>query len=372
MRHISSLAALAVMVATADAALTPVDDFGDNPGALDMFEYVPADLPAGRPLVVVLHGCTQTAAAMEAAGWNALADKHEFAVLYPQQRSANNGLTCFTWFEAGDITRGAGEAASIVQMIDSAAARHGIDKQRVYVTGISAGGAMVAVMLAAYPDRFRAGSVMAGVPYGCASDAASGSSCASSAPMKSPEQWGELARAAYAGFSGTYPRLQIWHGSQDYTVATGNATELVEQWTSLWETDQTADATDSIGKAMRTQYRAGSQLAVELYVVGGMGHAIAIGADDMGACPATLGAFFSDQQICSTLRAADFFGLLGGDGDPHGDGSDGDGSDSGSGSGSGSGEEDTGGCNATGNAGLALVALFALLRLRRSAGVVLR
>ncbi len=356
MRHISSLAVVAVMVANADAALTPVEDFGDNPGALDMFEYVPANLPAGRPLVVVLHGCTQTAAAMESAGWNALADQYQFAVLYPQQRSANNGLLCFTWFTPEDIARGGGEAASIMQMVDTAIEAHALDTQRVYVTGMSAGGAMTAVMLAAYPDRFRAGSVMAGVAYGCASDAAGGSSCATSAAMKTPDEWGELVRAAHRGFTGTYPRLQIGLGAADYTVTPANATELVEQWTNVWGADATADATDTISKATRTRFMAGSQLAVELYLVDGMGHAIAIGSDEMGACPATLGAFFADQSICSTLRAADFFQLLDGDEDDDG---------SGSGSGSGDADADASGCNATGNAGLALVALFALLRLRR-------
>src|SRR3954465_7480033 len=100
------------------AALVAVSSFGSNPGALDMFEYVPAGLPSGRPLVVVLHGCAQTAAAMEVAGWNKLADQHKFAVLYPQQRSANQQLSCFSWFAGADIARGGGEAASIVAMVD--------------------------------------------------------------------------------------------------------------------------------------------------------------------------------------------------------------------------------------------------------------
>src|SRR5512141_1382679 len=107
--------------------LATVADFGTNPGALDMYEYAPADLPAGRPLVVVLHGCTQTAAAMETAGWNALADQLQFAVLYPQQRAANQQLSCFTWYADGDTSRDAGEAASIIEMVDAEIARHGID-----------------------------------------------------------------------------------------------------------------------------------------------------------------------------------------------------------------------------------------------------
>src|SRR5690606_35215241 len=150
--------------------------------------------------------------------------------------------------------------------------------------------------------------------------------------------------------------LQIWQGAADYTVTPANATELVEQWTNVWGADAAADETETISKATRTQFMAGSRLAVELYVVDGMGHAIAIGADEMGACPAMLGAFFADQSICSTLRAADFFGLLEGEEDD----------DDGSGSGSDSDVEDTSGCTANGNAGHAHVAHVALLRLSQA------
>ena len=106
------------MVALLLAALAAVADFGANPGALDMYEYVPADLPANAPLVVVLHGCTQSANAMTAAGWNQLADQYQFAVVYPEQSSANNPVECFNWAgEYGDtanLVRGQGENQSIL------------------------------------------------------------------------------------------------------------------------------------------------------------------------------------------------------------------------------------------------------------------
>ncbi|MEO8550222.1 MAG: PHB depolymerase family esterase [Kofleriaceae bacterium] len=342
------------------AALVAVSSFGSNPGALDMYEYVPAGLPSGRPLVVVLHGCTQNAAAMEVAGWNALADRDGFAVLYPQQRAANQQLSCFTWYGATDIARGGGEAASIVQMIDAEVATHGTDPGRVYVTGLSAGAAFTAVMLAAYPDRFAAGSIMAGLPYRCATDLTSASGCQQmTAPMqKTPQQWGDLVRGADAGFSGPWPRVQIWQGTSDYTVAPANAGELVKQWTDVWGTDQTADATEMISTATRTQYRASGVVAVELYTVSGMGHAIATGMDPDGACPSTTGAYFVDEKICATTRAEVFFGLApgaGSAGDP----------DPGSGSGSGSGEMELegGGCSAGGGGGwLVILALCGLRR----------
>jgi poly(hydroxyalkanoate) depolymerase family esterase len=351
------------------AALAAVASFGSNPGALDMYEYVPAGLPSGRPLVVVMHGCTQTASAMESAGWEALADQYQFAVVYPQQRSANQSLSCFTWYGPTDISRTGGEAESVIEMVDTEIATHGSDTHRVYVTGLSAGAAFTAVMLAAYPDRFAAGSIMSGLPYKCATDLTTASSCEqmTASTQKTPQAWGDLVRGADSGFSGPWPRVQIWQGSSDFTVAPANATELVKQWTDVWGTDQTADATDTISTATRTQYNAGSTVAVELYTVTGMGHAIAIGVDPDGACPATTGAYFSDEKICSTTRAAAFFDLVSATGS---------GSDTGSGSSGGGGGDDDGsnsngmgssGCNAGGGASAgACLLLLGLARRRRS------
>ena len=347
------------------AALAAVASFGTNPGALDMYEYVPAGLPSGRPLVVVMHGCTQTASAMESAGWNALADQFQFAVLYPQQRSANQSLSCFTWYGATDISRTGGEAESIIQMVDTEISSHGIDTHEVFVTGLSAGAAFTAVMLATYPERFAAGSIMSGLPYKCATDLTSAEGCQqmAAAAQKAPAAWGDLVRGADSGFSGPWPRVQIWQGSSDFTVAPANATELVKQWTNVWGTDQTADATDMISTATRTQFTAGSTVAVELYIVTGMGHAVAIGTDPDGACPATTGAYFSDEKICSTTRAAQFFGLVGATGGSgSGSGGGGGGGDNGSGGGGGS----DGGCNAGGAAGCATSLVWlGLLRRRR-------
>ncbi len=345
------------------AALTQITTFGSNPGALDMYEYVPAGLPAGRPLVVVLHGCTQDAAAMETAGWNALADQLGFAVLYPQQRSSNQQLDCFLWYTTTDTARDGGEAASIAQMVDAEISAHAIDPRRIYVTGLSAGAAFTAVLLAAYPDRFAAGSIMSGLPYRCATDLASASACQqmTSSAQKTAAQWGDLVRAADPGYSGARPRVQIWQGSSDYTVYPANATELVKQWTNVWGIDPQATTSETISTATRTRYNSGSTVAVELYLVTGMGHAIATGMDPLGACPAGTGAYFSDEKLCSTIRAAQFFELVADDGNP------GDGGTGSSGGSSGSGTGDSphdveGGCTTSGGPGgwLVAIALFVL------------
>ncbi|MDZ4319238.1 MAG: PHB depolymerase family esterase, partial [Phenylobacterium sp.] len=130
-------------------------DFGANPGGLRMLSYTPEGLPSDAPLVVVLHGCTQGAEAFaQDSGWLTLADRFGFAVVAPEQVSGNNPNRCFNWFVPADITRGGGEAASIAAMTAHATARFETDADRVFVSGLSAGGAMAAVMLATYPDVY--------------------------------------------------------------------------------------------------------------------------------------------------------------------------------------------------------------------------
>ncbi|MEV4348254.1 PHB depolymerase family esterase [Actinoplanes sp. NPDC049596] len=289
--------------ARAAAGLTQVADFGSNPGALRMFSYVPSGLPAGRPLVVALHGCTQNAAGYyTGSGWGKYADLYQAALVVPEQTSANNALSCFNWFTAGDIARGQGEAASIRQMVAYAVTAYGSDPARVYVTGLSAGGAMTAVMLAAYPEVFAAGAVIGGLPYNC------GTACQYQAVSKTPAQWGDLVRAAYPGYSGPRPRVAIWHGTSDTTVVPANATELRDQWTNVHGLSQSPTASTTLpGGTVQESYGT----AVQLNRVPGLGHGTPVNpgsAEDQ--CGAT-GAYFL-ASICSSYYIARFWGLAGG------------------------------------------------------------
>ncbi|MGV9568348.1 extracellular catalytic domain type 1 short-chain-length polyhydroxyalkanoate depolymerase [Streptomyces nigra] len=192
---VTLLVALTAAVLTpgraAAASLQEVTGFGSNPGALRMFRYVPDGLPAGRPVVVALHGCTQNAAGYgTGSGWLQLADRWKFSVVLPQQQSANNLSSCFNWFQTGDIARGQGEAASIAQMVDRQLADTSGDASRVQVTGLSAGGGMTAVMMAAYPEKFAAGGIVAGLPYGCAQAAGSPYVCMYVGATQSARQCG--------------------------------------------------------------------------------------------------------------------------------------------------------------------------------------
>ncbi len=351
-------------------ALEPVADFGANPGALLMYEHAPAALPAGRPLVVVLHGCTQTAAAMETAGWSALADELGFAVEYAEQTTANNPARCFNWAgEYGDPTnliRGRGENQSILSMIDHALAAHAGDPARVYITGFSAGGAFAAVMLATWPDRIAAGAILAGVPYRCATDLPGALNCQALDQhpelQRTPAAWATLVTAAADGHAGPWPRVAIWHGTADATVDPVAGDALVAQWTAVHGLTA-APITATVGELSVARYGT----TIERWTVPGMGHAVPLGAGDPDGGCAGVGAYFEDRGVCSTRRIAAFFGLLD-DGD--GDGGDGGGNGDGGGSGDGAADRDhptCGGCSAAAapRGPLALILLGALTLHRR-------
>ncbi|MFH9564939.1 extracellular catalytic domain type 1 short-chain-length polyhydroxyalkanoate depolymerase [Streptomyces globisporus] len=302
--------------ARAAAALERVTSFGANPGGLNMYVYRPATLPANAPVVVALHGCTQSAQVYsDNAGLNTFADRHGFLVVYAETTTANNASKCFNWFQPGDTRRGQGEAASIRQMVAHAATAYGADTGRVHVTGLSAGGAMTSVMLAAYPDVFAAGAVVAGIPYGCGVDVVSAFGCMSPGVDRTPAAWAQAVRDAHPGFEGPWPRVAIWHGDNDATVAPRNADELRDQWTAVHGLGQTPGRTSTIGpnSTRRSEYLSadGGASVVEVNRVPGIGHGTPVdpgsGAEQ---CGATGTQHFIDS-ICSSYGITRFFGLDG-------------------------------------------------------------
>ncbi|MBK3644847.1 PHB depolymerase family esterase [Streptomyces sp. MBT33] len=296
------------------ASLQEVTGFGSNPGALRMFRYVPAGLPAGRPVVVALHGCTQDAAGYgSGSGWIQLADRWGFSVVLPQQTTANNASSCFDWFQTGDIERGQGEAASVAQMVDRQLADAGGDASRVYVTGLSAGGAMTAVMMAAYPEKFAAGGVVAGLPYGCAQAAGSPYVCMYVGATQTPAQWGDRVRAARPGYSGPWPTLTVFQGTADYTVKPVNMTDLMRQWTNVRGADQTADVSDTVAGYPHQVFKdPAGNAAVETYSITGMGHGQPVDpGSGTGQCGAA-GAYLLDVNLCAAYRLGQAWGLSAG------------------------------------------------------------
>ena len=282
-----------------------------DPGNLRMLYHLPADLPRRAPLVVALHGCAQTASAYDrGTGWSQLADEHGFAVLFPEQKRINNAYCCFDWFEPHDAQRDRGEALSIRRMIERMLVEHDLDASRVYVTGLSAGGAMASVMLATYPELFAGGAILAGLPYRSATSAREAMSSMAEGPSRSASEWGDLVRMASA-HAGPGPLVSVWHGDADTTVAPSNAEEVVKQWLDLHGLDPKPAAQEIVdGGATRRVWRdARRRDVVEIYRVPGLDHAVPIRAGDGWGRYGAAGPFMADVGISSTWHIARFWGL---------------------------------------------------------------
>jgi poly(hydroxyalkanoate) depolymerase family esterase len=289
--------------------LAETKGFGPNPGGLRMFEHTPPNLASDAPLVVVLHGCGQGAAAYAwGSGWATLADRYGFGLVVPEQAPANNANLCFNWFEPGDASRGAGEAASIRAMVAAAAETRGYDPSRVFVTGLSAGGAMTTAMLAAYPEVFAAGAVVAGLPYGAA-DNLQGAFWAMLGSLPSEGELAERLRRAARG--GRIPRISIWHGDADTTVERSNAVEIARQWAEVLGLAAGSGAVEALPGRTRTIWRdsADGRALIELNLLHGFGHGTPLataGPEGLG----TVGPFLLEAGVSSTLEIARFWGLV--------------------------------------------------------------
>jgi poly(hydroxyalkanoate) depolymerase family esterase len=286
--------------------------FGSNPGDLKMFSYLPGDQRARRKsaLVVVLHGCTQNAAGYDVgAGWSMLADRYGFALLMPEQKSSNNANGCFNWFNPEDISRGSGEALSIRQMIARIARDHSIDRDRIFVTGLSAGGAMTAVMLATYPEVFAGGAVIAGLPYGIATNLQQALSGMYQAPSRPARELGDLVRNA-SKHRGPWPKLSVWHGSADKTVNPMNADAIVKQWLDVHGLPPTPMAQSTVdGYPRALWWNADGETLVESYTITDMAHGTPLGTADNDERYGAQGAFMIEAGISSSYHIASFFGL---------------------------------------------------------------
>ena len=289
--------------------LSSLGDFGSNPGALQARTYLPRNLGVGAPLVVVLHGCTQTAAAYDfGSGWSKLADQQGFALLFPEQQRSNNPNLCFNWFVPSDIRRDSGEALSIRQMIETMVDAHDLDRRRIFVTGLSAGGAMAAVMLATYPEVFAGGAIIAGLPFGTASTIPQAFDRMRGHGLPSEAQLQRLLTDA-SPHTGPWPTISIWQGSSDQTVAASNAKAILGQWRGVHGLAKAPTRSEVVdGQARQVWSDAKGRELVEVYTIEGMGHGTPLstsGEDGLGAP----GPFMLDVGISSTRHIARFWGL---------------------------------------------------------------
>jgi poly(hydroxyalkanoate) depolymerase family esterase len=229
---------------TPKASLQEITDFGPNPTNLQMHLYVPDTLAADPAVLVGLHWCSGTGPDFfNGTQYAALADQYGFIVIYP---SASTSDHCWDVHSEAALTHGGGsDPQGILSMVEYVEQQYGADPDRVFATGHSSGGMMTNVMLGSYPDVFRAGSASAGVPFGCfAGEPTWSTECATGTIIRTPQEWGDLVRAAYPGYEGPWPRMQLWHGTEDDVLYFQNFEEEIKQWTDVHGVSRTPTATE--------------------------------------------------------------------------------------------------------------------------------
>jgi poly(hydroxyalkanoate) depolymerase family esterase len=228
-------------------------------------------------------------------------------VLAPQQVSSNNPNRCFNWFQAEDMRRDAGEPASIAAMIRTMQHSHRLDAGRVFITGLSAGGAMTAVMLAAYPELFAGGAIIAGAPYGTAKDVAQAFQTMQGRGATGPTDLAALLKDA--GGDAPLPPLTIWHGEADHVINRANGVEIAQQWAAGQGLGIEPDTVASRAGYVRSVWRdANGDVRIELNQVAGLGHGVPLETRGHGAV-GQAAPYMLQAGVSSTLEIAHFWDL---------------------------------------------------------------
>lgn len=234
--------------------------------------YIPSTY-LGRqplPLVVMLHGCTQSPSDFAAGTrMNVLAEKEQFFVVYPEQSQNANVSKCWNWFETTNQQRSAGEPSLIAGITHKIISEYRINAERVYVVGMSAGGAMATIMAATYPELYAAVGVHSGLPYGAAHDLPSGFKAMQRGV---PQHKRKLRRAI---------PLIMFHGDHDTTVAKVNADHMRDQWLQAFENGRRPAGGPRVERGMVgghaytrfTYHDTGGQVILEEWIIHHAGHA---------------------------------------------------------------------------------------------------
>jgi acetylxylan esterase len=256
----AAIACGALVPATSWAAAlsAPITGWSSGvPSYISMYEYVPDKVVASPPIVVAAHYCGGSASAFFsfASTIVAAADRYGFIMIFPQTTNPATSAKCWDVGSKASLTHdGGGDTQAIAQMVEYEIAHRGADANRVYIMGASSGAMLTEAMLAVYPDVFKAGSEFSGVPAGCWSDGWSAASnwggvCASGGDVMTGQQWGDLVRGMFPGYTGYRPRIQLWHGTADTTINFNNQGEAIKEWTNVLGLNATASSTDSTSVA---------------------------------------------------------------------------------------------------------------------------
>src|SRR4051794_1223276 len=272
-------AVLIAMRPASAAGMTRVTSFGNNPTNLNMYIYVPTNVAPRPALLLLVHYCSGSASGIfngNGHDYVTAADRYGYIIVLPE---ATRSGSCFDVSSPAALRRNGGsDSTGIMSMVAYARSQHpSIDASRIVVSGFSSGAMMTNVLAAEYPDVFSAGSAFSGVPAGCFATTDGSlwnSQCSGGNISKTAQQWGDQARAMYPGYTGAYPRMQLWHGTTDTTLAYPNFGEEIKQWTNLHGLSQTPAYTDHPQSSWtRTRYGStGTQATVEGVSVAGVGH----------------------------------------------------------------------------------------------------
>lgn len=239
-------------------------------GVLDYRLYLPRGAVAGMPLVVMLHGCTQSPEDFaRGTGMNRIADELGFVVAYPRQKTAANPNKCWNWFRPEDQRRDRGEPALIAGVTRQILADERANPRRVYVAGLSAGGAAAAVLAACYPDVYVAVGIHSGLAYGAAHDLPSA--------LMAMKRGGGASAVRKGPNTGFVPVI-TFHGDRDRLVHAGNSREIIAAATAaaripLMTLTETGRSGGGRRYAREVSADAEGRVLIEQWTVHGAGHA---------------------------------------------------------------------------------------------------
>lgn len=217
------------------------------PADVAMYTYIPSKVATNPPLITIIHYCGGSAQAVfgQASKLISAADQYGFVVVLPSNANASgsNGRCWDVTSSKAHTRNGGGDSHAIIQMVKYALTQYKANADRVYTTGDSSGAMMSELLLALYPDVYKAGSTFAGVPAGCSNEFDGSGLCGLAA--QSAQQWGDRVRAMYSGYSGHRPRVQLFHGDADGTITYKNQAEAIKEWTNVLGLSTTPTSTAS-------------------------------------------------------------------------------------------------------------------------------
>ncbi|KAF5382254.1 hypothetical protein D9757_008952 [Collybiopsis confluens] len=272
---LATLALWTALVNGATQQLTQINGVTPNPNNVGLYLYKPAKLASPLPLIVAIHYCTGTAQAyFQGTQYANLADQYGYLVIYPNSPRSGG---CFDVNTPQTLSHnGGGDSQGIASAVTYAINTYGVDPSKVFVTGTSSGAMMTNVMAGAYPNLFAAASAYSGVPFGCFAGSSDwNSQCATGELIKTAQQWGDQVRAAYPGYTGSRPKMMLWHGTVDTTLYYQNYQEELKEWTNVFGLSQTATTTSANNpQSGYTKTTYGSEVIG--YSAAGVGHTVPV------------------------------------------------------------------------------------------------